>query len=74
MEIKLKHLIIILFIILLSSCATMQVNQYSSIGISKEVKKEKIDAQKRINKHQRIVNREHRKRIKYVNKLQNKRL
>ena len=73
MEIKLK-LIIILLVISLSSCATMHVNRYSGIGISPEVKKEQIKCQKRINKQQRIVNKEHRKRIKYVNKLQNKKL
>lgn len=74
MEIKLKSVIIILLVASLSSCATIQVNQYSNIGISPEVRKEQIDAQKRINKQQRIVNREHRKRTRYINNLQNKKL
>lgn len=73
MEIKLK-LIIILLVISLSSCARLHVAQYSNVGVKPEVKKEQIKAQKRINKQQRIVNKEHRKRIKYVNKLQNKKL
>lgn len=74
MAIKLKFLIIISFVLLLSSCATMHVNKYSGIGIYPKVKKEQIKAQKRINKQQRFVNKEHRKRIRYVNKLQRKKI
>jgi len=74
MEIKLKNLIIILLVILLSSCATMQVKQYSGIGVSSEVKKEQIKAQKRINKQQRNTNKAHRKHFRKIYKLQNKNL
>ena len=74
MEIKLKYLIVIFLVISLSSCARMHIAQYSNIGISSEVKKEQIKAQKRINKQQRITDRAHRKRTKHINKLQNKEL
>jgi len=67
-----KIILIFIFIILMSSCATMQVKQYSGVGISSEVKKEQIKAQKRINKQQRITDKVHRKRTKYINNLQNK--
>jgi uncharacterized CHY-type Zn-finger protein len=70
----LNEFFLILIIGMLSSCATIQVNQYSNIGISPEVRKEQINAQKRINKQQRIVNREHRKRTRYINNLQNKKI
>lgn len=74
MEIKLKSLIFILLVISLSSCSTMHVNRYSSIGIYPEVRKEMIKAEKRIRKERRVTNRMHNKTERKYNKLQRKKL
>lgn len=70
MEIKLKSLIFILFVILFSSCSAMHVNRYSSIGIYPEVRKEMIKAEKCIRKQERIIDKVHKKRNRKYNKLQ----